>query len=238
MTLNLIHLSVQMPGLFRWARDRFWASGALDEGRALHHLLSECYGKGALQPFRLMVGQGARRAGLYAYSVQSAEALRDMARTIAPPEACDVISPEELRAKPLPAFQAGQRLGFDVTLLPTRRLRQPLEGIKARSEVDAWLVAKLRHGAEDREQVYLDWLDERMDGAGLDRAACHLARLQPRKLDRNGAVAGTQVTVHGTAVIEDPDAFTARLARGIGRHSAYGFGMVLLRAPGKAVPGC
>ena len=36
-------------------------------------------------------------------------------------------------------------------------------------------------------------------------------------------------TVEGTLTVGDPDAFSRLLARGIGRHRAFGFGMLLLR---------
>ncbi|MEE8524028.1 MAG: type I-E CRISPR-associated protein Cas6/Cse3/CasE [Thermoanaerobaculia bacterium] len=36
----------------------------------------------------------------------------------------------------------------------------------------------------------------------------------------------------GTLEVTDPDAFATLLARGVGRHRAFGFGMLLLRPPG------
>lgn len=38
--------------------------------------------------------------------------------------------------------------------------------------------------------------------------------------------------LHGTLEVRDPAAFMALLARGVGRHRAFGYGMVLLRPPG------
>ena len=40
--------------------------------------------------------------------------------------------------------------------------------------------------------------------------------------------------VHGALTVIDPDAFAALLARGVGRHRAYG--MILLRPPNRPVP--
>ena len=42
--------------------------------------------------------------------------------------------------------------------------------------------------------------------------------------------------VHGALTVTDPDAFAALLARGVGRHRAYGYGMILLRPPNRPVP--
>ena len=38
----------------------------------------------------------------------------------------------------------------------------------------------------------------------------------------------------GTLTIGDPDAFAAILSRGVGRHAAFGYGMLLLSPPGRA----
>ena len=35
--------------------------------------------------------------------------------------------------------------------------------------------------------------------------------------------------MHGALIVSDPGAFHALLARGVGRHCAFGFGMLLLR---------
>ena len=39
--------------------------------------------------------------------------------------------------------------------------------------------------------------------------------------------------MRGNLIVSDPAAFAQLLTRGIGRHRAYGFGMLLLRPPGK-----
>ena len=44
---------------------------------------------------------------------------------------------------------------------------------------------------------------------------------------------GPDVTFHGELVIRDGDALAERLARGVGRHAAYGYGMLLLRPSGR-----
>jgi CRISPR system Cascade subunit CasE len=37
--------------------------------------------------------------------------------------------------------------------------------------------------------------------------------------------------LRGELTVADPDAFSALLARGVGRHRAFGYGMLLLRPP-------
>ena len=38
----------------------------------------------------------------------------------------------------------------------------------------------------------------------------------------------------GTLTVTDPQAFAALLSGGVGRHAAFGFGMLLLSPPGRA----
>lgn len=250
MTLNLIRMAVNRPALGRWAGDRGWTrprGGDFDEGRALHHLLSESFGKGAVQPFRLMIPRGRDSGQLYAYSRQPAEDLRAMAAAIMLPDMLGVIDPASLQSKPLPAFHSEQRLGIDVLTRPVRRLRKPLGRFGAGAEIDAWLLARLRTQPEadpdpdlrhDRSQAYLDWLAERLAPvAVLDPAASIVAAMRRRRVARGGAsVEGPDVTFHGTVTVADPQGFAALLARGVGRHAAYGYGMMLLRAPHAPMP--
>ena len=63
--LHLISLPLELAPLRRWAAMRGFGA---DEGLALHHLLCETFGKGVLQPFRLMPSPRATSATLYAYA--------------------------------------------------------------------------------------------------------------------------------------------------------------------------
>ena len=250
MSLFLISLPLRPSALALWAGERGWTrprGGDFDAGRALHHLLGESFGKGALQPFRLMVPRGRDAGRLYAYAAMGVEGLRDTATAIATPEALTVIDLAALRGKPMPAFRSGQRL--DVLARPVRRLRKPLGQFGAGDEIDCWLHQRLQAnpGADpdagarhDRSPAYLDWLAERLAGAGaeLDRGASKVAAIQRRRVARGGkAVEGPEVGFHATVTVLDDSVFRAALARGLGRHCAYGYGMMLLRAPNSPPPG-
>lgn len=122
------------------------------------------------------------------------------------------------------------------------------------AEVDAFLLEALSGHDDDpkgmaqagraREAVYLDWLAERLaPAATLERASSRLVRFQRTRVARARSQArkgnwieGPDATIHGTLTIDDPDAFAALLARGVGRHRAYGYGMMLLRPPNTPVP--
>lgn len=236
MTLHLVSLPVPRRGFALWARDRgLGPRGAQDDGAVLHILLSGLFGKGVLQPFRLFLperGDGS----LYAYAGRDAAALVELARLTATPDMLEAVALERLRSKPMPQPRAGQRLGFDTRIRPVRRLT---EGERVR-ERDAFVAEALRDHAADRngmaaanrsrEAVYRDWLAERLQGAELESA--RLVRFQRHRILRDGrALEGPDAVLHGTLVVTDPVALLGALAAGIGRHRAYGFGMLLLRPP-------
>ncbi|GJG89738.1 hypothetical protein tb265_49190 [Gemmatimonadetes bacterium T265] len=101
-----------------------------------------------------------------------------------------------------------------------------------------------------RAACYLEWLDGRLRSAGAELApvaggaaetwAAHVEAFRFTRLlarDRGGpraqsaAIDGPDALMTGTLVVTDPDAFTVGLARGVGRHRAFGFGMLLLTPP-------
>lgn len=252
MTLHLIRLGLRPPALAEWAARRGKLQGGdFDEGRALHHLLGETFGPGALQPFRLLAAPGGREASLYGYSVAEPAALRETAAAIALPEALTVLPLAGLEAKPMPAvWRAGQRLGFDIRLRPVVRLAKSVPAHadtggrsrparKAGAETDAFLACVLRAagGAVEttRETVYADWLAARLAPAA-HLVEARLVRFQRSRAVRDDVIEGPDATLQGTLEIVAPEDFSGLLAKGVGRHRAYGYGMILLRAPGRPAP--
>ena len=254
--LHLIRIPLAVNALARWAGERGWLPGrsvAFDEGRALHHLVDEAFGPGALRPFRLLVPPRSDQGHLYSYSSKDREHLRSALRDFALPEHLAVLREQRLASKAMPRdWRLGQRLGFDVRVRPVRRLRRDLVTSRGQfrngSELDAFLSEALhRHpenrdgmaeGSRSREEVYLDWLTERLaPGAKVDRTGTRLARFHRNRVARGErAHEGPDATFHGTLTVTEPDAFGRLLARGVGRHRAYGYGMLLLRPPQRAAP--
>lgn len=109
---------------------------------------------------------------------------------------------------------------------------------------------------EDRERAYTDWLERELvavrpatGGRGqaarcaelvateeFGSEAAHRARLVEFRREPffQGGARGERpnAVLTGTLRVTDADAFRALLARGIGRHRAFGFGMLLLRRAG------
>lgn len=239
MSLHLVEMPLSLPALNRWAGAREIGRGPFDEGLALHHLLGEVFGCAALQPFRLMVAPRALRGTLYAYADQAAADLQQQARGVVTPAHAEVVALDALRSLPRPAagWHSGQRLGFDIRLRPVVRLASAAGGFAKGAEIDAFLAEALRGGdPRPREAIYLDWLAQRMaPAAQLDPGTSRMHAFQRLRVSRKGRrLDGPDTTIHGTLTIADPAAFAGLLARGIGRHRSYGYGMLLLRPPQKA----
>ena len=237
MALQLIQADVQLSNLYRWAGRRNPTARTLDEGYALHCLLTGCFGKKVLQPFRLMFTHGATTANLYAYSTLDVAAIEQSIIEFAEPEFSEVLS--GFRTKTMPDnFKQGRELGFDLKIRPVRRGRRTDGTI---GERDAFLAAALARPDEvlNREDIYTEWLRERMlqNGVTLAHSSTRMASFERRKAVRDSgtkkSIEGPEAVFHGNLTVDNPEQFSTLLARGLGRHCAYGFGMLLLRPPRK-----
>ena len=123
-------------------------------------------------------------------------------------------------------------------------------------EVDAWLAARFEEWTEqpprfeepfarsawewtDRERVYGEWLARELQAGGerekdgppaasLVDGSLHLESFRRARMHRRGGgrIERPDALLVGSLKVEDPGAFTALLARGLGRHRAFGFGML------------
>lgn len=127
------------------------------------------------------------------------------------------------------------------------------KGGRSAQETDAFVAACERAGEGvpvDREAVYLDWLTRQIDPAAAiegtelrqfrrvrSRRARHASPtpateiVQDNPPLRRAQVEGPDALMTGTLTVRDPAAFAAMLARGVGRHAAFGYGMLLLSPP-------
>lgn len=227
MTHHFCQASLDPREFGRFCAARGFAKGDLDEGAALHALLSGVFGKGAFQPFRLFTPRG-EVPRLYGVARADAAALADTAQAVAEPGLLAVLPPASIRSKPVPqGFAPGTRLGFDLATLPTVRLRA------TGAEKDAFLASFPEGEAPQsaRDAVYGDWLSQRLSpAAGVETV--RLSRFELRHVRRGGTRrAFPHVVFHGTLVVRDPPAFDAVLRNGVGRHRAYGAGLLILRPP-------
>lgn len=238
-SLQMIRAEVDLRGFQRWMGMR----DLVDPDYGMHCLLVESFGELAPKPFRVLAPQGTSQGCLYGYSQAGAEELQDAAATFACPLQAAVISADYIESKAMPArWGTGKRLGFEVRIRPTRRLkRRYSDGRQRVAERDAFLMQALDESrpTRSREDVYRDWLAERLKGSG--GAELETARMQSfrrtRTIRRRSArqIEGPDVLMRGDVAVIDSEAFTRLLARGVGRHRAFGYGMLLLRPVSRSV---
>jgi len=240
-TLYLLHTQPNPQRLATWAARNRLLDPQGDLGYALHALLHAAFGEHAPQPFRYLDAE----KGLLAYTRLTAAELAQCV-ALADPDVVAALGLGQtlhqagMNARPFPTQWApGHVLGFEVRVRPTIR-----EG-KTGRERDAFLSAvEKAGGAElDRSEVYIQWLREllvRQGGAELIDAVVTRYQLLgvTRKTQKGGPgdarysrfVSGPDVVLTGQLRVTDPQSFAQILARGIGRHRAFGFGLLMLRS--------
>jgi len=176
---------------------------------------------------------------LYGYGTANHIQLREQSGIFADPLQSRVLPADTIHSKPMPTtWQAGRRLGFETRIRPIVRRSRRGDNPRA-GEQDAFLVEALQYPANGmqhtREAVYIKWLTnqfERWGGACLDPNQTKLIsfRRKPAAYQLHGhSSEGPDAIMRGTITITDSDDFAGILARGVGRHRAYGYGMLLLR---------
>lgn len=238
----MIDLPLDAGALTRFAWRQGHAGGRNpgdeDFGYATHAWLAAALGEQAPRPFRLMETRAGLR--LLGYAEVGAETLAQQAREFALPEALAVCDWCGAAGKAMPATWAtGRHLGFEVRVCPI---------IRGDRERDAYLVEVDQAQAEGREpasrtQVYVHWLQRQLERDGAAQVVPETLNLvgfrRVRALRQSRADQGRKrhgverpdALMTGELRVSDPDAFARLLARGIGRHRAFGFGMLLLRPP-------
>lgn len=235
MGLLMLHIAPDPNALTHWATRKHWLSSDGDFGYALHALLAEAFDGQPPTPYRYMDEQG-----LLAYSEESEAELR---RRIdgAPHQVRRVLGLERLKLRPFPAeWPSGKRLGFEVRVRPVIRT-------KVGKERDLYQFHMEQRGQDSsevrptREALYREWLEQRLEsdnaarllGATMQGFALRQVIRRPQRSDANElrkptGVTGPDALFCGELVVEDSAAFSRLLARGIGRHRAFGYGMLLL----------
>jgi CRISPR system Cascade subunit CasE len=248
--IHLIRMGVDAQKLYDFARRSHLPAREFDEGYAVHALLAALFDHGAAvearvapKPFRLL-DPSKRMMDVLGYSKVDHTVLADRAKFFADPVAFGVCDFDGIVSRPVPSFRENMLVGFSVRVCPVRRVAKRGNQRKDRAEVDAFLAKVWEVDSTetkiDREMVYRDWLREQLEKDGAARLAS--ASLESFKLgrqhrrtqgtERHGSrVSHPEAQFEGVLEVGDPDVFSERLARGLGRHRSFGFGMLLLRPP-------
>jgi len=239
-TIYLLHTRPDPQRLAAWAARRRLLDKEGDLGYALHALLHAAFGEQAPQPFRYLDAE----QGLLAYTHLDATGLAQLV-ALADPDVAAALGLGQTRqhggmnVRAFPAkWAVGHTLGFEVRVRPIIR-----EG-KTGRERDAFLAAaeKSQGSVPDRGEVYVQWLRDafaRQGGAELIDA--RMTRYQllgvTRRSQRGSAedvrqsrlVGGPDAVLAVQLRVTNPQTFAHLLANGLGRHRAFGFGLLLLR---------
>lgn len=228
--LHLARLPIRLPALLRFAVENGINDPDPTQGYTVHAWLAALFGECAPKPFRYM----EKRDEVLGYSRAGAEQLLYHARAYASPLAWSALNAEGVASKPMPTlWRVNQRLRLEVLACPVVRHDQ--------DEKDAYLHAldRLGEAAPTRAEVYRDWFTERCAHA-LRLEQVEVRGMQARspllRRARNGqnrlkTVERPRVLFAADASVVDNERFAELLARGIGRHRAFGFGMILLAPP-------
>ncbi|MDG5497356.1 type I-E CRISPR-associated protein Cas6/Cse3/CasE [Niveispirillum sp. BGYR6] len=219
-----------------------------DGGYVAHALLAALFGPQAPKPFVLQPRPHQPGAvDLLAYSTVPLASLQAAAALTAQPLAHAAVDWAGAAEKTMPAsLPEGLVLGFQVRVCPTVRLARGAREKDPGAELDAFLAAldqwttKGSVPAEEpeRDRVYQHWLTSRLTGAEL--LDLRLEGLRHVSLSRRAAApAGGSRPLKrfskpdalyvGRLRVTDGGLLLNNLAHGIGRHRAFGFGMLLLR---------
>lgn len=239
-SLYLLHTQPDPQRLAAWAARHRLLDKEGDLGYALHALLHAAFGEQAPQPFRYLDAE----QGLLAYTRLDATGLAQRV-ALADSDVSAALGFGQTRqhggmnVRPFPTqWAVGHTLGFEVRVRPIIR-----EG-KTGRERDVFLAAaeKAQGSVLDRGEVYAQWLRDvlaRQGGAELMDA--RMTRYQQlgvtRKSQKGSAddvrhsrlVGGPDAVLAGQLRVSNSQAFAQLLANGLGRHRAFGFGLLLLR---------
>ena len=231
--LQLIRADIRIRDFQRW----MGCKRLQDPDHAMHCLLTECFGDLAPKPFRLIVPRGAACGVLYGYGQAEADTLREAAGVYADPLQAKIIPGHTINSKPMPTeWRTEKQLGFETRIRPIVRRSRNTESCPGR-EWDAFQLKAMQYPKNEmpcsREEVYREWLSDQFDRRGGAR----LESAELRSFQRTRAVRklrarhseGPDAIMRGVLTITDAAAFTTLLTQGIGRHRAYGYGMLLLR---------
>lgn len=232
-------LRISTPAIFGLGRKRGLPMRDVDLGYMTHVYLGEAFGEGAPSPFAVVEDRG-RELIILGYSDHDDRALsgfwerEGVQRYLAKPT---------VKTKAMPShWPIGKRYAFQVQVCPVARLSSDGTHHRRGAEVDVFLREAWRRPDDklDRETIYREWLRARLEGGGaeINPGDAHMTCFSRERFVRR--THGTErksrlverpvATFVGALNVNDSEAFSRMIRRGVGRHRAFGFGMLLLRA--------
>jgi CRISPR system Cascade subunit CasE len=239
--LFMLELEFDVVALYRFLHTQ-GLSGREDDtelGYGVHAWLGAAFGDLAPKPWRLLMDKH-RPPRILGYASHDASALQQRVVEFAEPSVLQVCPEPQLMiaSRSMPTWEKGRKLGFQTLVCPIGR--------KARSRIekDLFLIHADSQSCDDglsREEIYCDWAKQRFNDYSVTVDYMRLAgfRLVKQMRQTQSAkgervlrqIVRPQAVLEGELTIEDPNRFARLLRHGVGRHRAFGYGMILLRPP-------
>jgi len=245
LPLLLLAMPADLRTLARWATATRQRALQEDVGYALHAAMKATLGDHAPKPFALVERPGSTQVVGYTRIAQEDLARAMQLAATADPQAARALGLHEgggALVKSLPHdWRAGEKFSFEVRVAPVIRSRRS----GGYAEMDAAFHPQFCGDSPgDRDAAYAAWLAQELgrDGAALllqERTvryeltgiARRLRAHEPGLRETRGGLL-PDLSVRGLLQVQDPRAFDALLARGLGRHRSFGFGCILLAPAG------
>lgn len=241
--LHLVRLRLDLRQLYRGSS----SSQDVDEDYLVHGALTALFDysasdseKVAPKPF-FVSGRDGSSVEVLGYSAKDAAALRERVRVDGSSDISSALFEGKIESRGVPLLAEGTRLQFRVRACPTRRLSGRSDPTRS-GEVDAFYAKTLQVSQDvplDREEIYREWLGEQLARAGgVELESLKVTRMQQRRLHRKTQGKSRAVKMptfpdvgfEGVLRVTDAQGFREMIARGVGRHRAFGFGMLLVRS--------
>ena len=229
-----------------------------DADQSMHSLLTEMFGDAQPKPFRLIMPKNKVMGSLMGYTSVDAETLKTVGRSVAGPAQERVLRLDTIESKTMPdSWAPGTKLGFEIRTCPIYRNgkhagKEPCDRYFVQvkkgqrcphcipgKETDVYRLASIRYPRGEmpysRDEVYVKWLARRFEVKGCANVDINATRVNSFQILNAIRRPGTrphilpEVVFRGELEITDSKKFRNVLSGGIGRHKAYGFGMILLR---------
>lgn len=238
-SLYMIELEFDIIALHRFLHTQglFEKKDDAELGYGVHAWLGAAFGELAPKPWRLLMDKH-RPPRILGYAPHDASALRQRIIEFAEPSVFQVCPKPQLMiaSRIMPTWRKGHGLRFQTLVCPVGR--------KARSgiEKDLFLIHADSQNNDIklcRETIYCDWAKQRFNRHRVTVDSIQLVGFRLVKQKRqiqssNGKrvlcqIVCPQALLEGEIAIEDPNELTRLLKHGMGRHRAFGYGMILLR---------
>ena len=223
-------VQIDFVAAVRHLKDFLQPSALDDESLILKTILWEGFSGGAVRPWAIHSQRGPT-VTIVGYTQHDPEELNKR-RALALPSVQAAVG--ELIAVRLPSFSSGERYRFSICIVPTIRVTKS-EG-RRYGERDAFLAkadAAGRDAKLKRDDVYRDYLSERLVGATIDGSRLVQFRLRQFMRPKNDrSVAGKtmpEAVMEGHLRVDDPAKLIEVMSAGVGRQRAYGCGMLRLQ---------